>query len=89
VPPAWVDLSWELAQDRRDNVKYIFAIIMQVLEDTDMGFADITPATILAHLKTTYGAINQEDIEANRALLGSDFNPGDPIEDLWLHIKEC
>jgi hypothetical protein len=62
---------------------------LQVLEDADMGFADITPATILAHLKTTYRAINQEAIEANRALLGSDFNPDDPIEDLWLHIKEC
>jgi hypothetical protein len=62
---------------------------LQVLEDADMGFADITPATILAHLKATYGAITQEDIEANRALLGSDINPDDPIEDLWLRIKEC
>jgi hypothetical protein len=56
---------------------------LQVLEDADMGFADITPSTILAHLKATYGAINQEDIEINRALLGSDFNPDDPIEDTF------
>jgi hypothetical protein len=27
MPPAWVDLFWELVQDRRDNVKYISLII--------------------------------------------------------------
>jgi hypothetical protein len=66
-----------LKQQIRLAVEYRY---LQVLEDADMGFADIMPATILAHLKTTYGAINQEDIEANRALLlGSDFSPDDPI----------
>jgi hypothetical protein len=62
---------------------------LQVLKDADMGFADVSLAAILNHLKSTYGTITPEGIEDNRSLLGSDWNPEDPIEDLWLRIKEC
>jgi hypothetical protein len=33
VPPAWVDLSWELVWDGRDNVKYIsrFLLLLRLL----------------------------------------------------------
>jgi hypothetical protein len=31
----------------------------------------------------------REGIEASRSLLGSDWNPDNPIEDLWLGFKEC
>jgi hypothetical protein len=62
---------------------------LQVLEDVDMGFADITAKVMLAHLKSTYGKITPESIETNRATLGADWNPDEPIEDLWLRIKEC
>jgi hypothetical protein len=64
-------------------------LYVQVLEDVDMGFADVTPTGMLMHLKATYGTITPEDIEANRAVLGSNWNPDEPIEDLWLRIKEC
>jgi hypothetical protein len=67
---------------------------LQVLEDANIGFADFTPTNLLTHLKSTYGTITPEGIEDNRSLLGSywnpdDWNPDDPIEDLWLRIKEC
>jgi hypothetical protein len=62
---------------------------LQVFKDADMGFADVTPTNISTHLKSTYGTITPEGIEDNRSLLGSDWNPDDPIEDLWLRVKEC
>jgi hypothetical protein len=62
---------------------------LQVLEDADIGFSDVSPTAILNHLKSTSGTITPEAIEDNRSLFGSEWNPEDPIEDLWLRIKEC
>ena len=44
---------------------------------------------MLTHLKTTYGRITQDDLEANRNLLAAQWNPDDPIENIWLRIREC
>ena len=62
---------------------------LSILEDADFGFADIGANAMLAHLKTIYGEITNEEIEANRANLSADWNPDDPMEDLWLRIHEC
>lgn len=62
---------------------------MQVLEDTEFGFSDVTPLAILTHLKATYGVITQDDLETNRNLLVAQWNPDDPIENIWLRIREC
>jgi hypothetical protein len=62
---------------------------LQVLEDADMGFADVTASAMLAHLKLTYGTITPKSIEENRQLLGADWNPDSAMEDTWLKIIEC
>ena len=62
---------------------------LQQLEDDVFGFSDVTPQTIMAHLETTYGTMNQEDIEKNRETLSEVWSPEDPIEDLWTRITQA
>jgi len=62
---------------------------LSILEDIDFGFADISSRRMLAHLQAEYGQISNEQIEANRQQLSADWNPDDPIEDLWLRIQEA
>ena len=61
---------------------------LRALENADFGFADVTPLTMLKHLKTTYGVLTPEALEANRSTLTTPWNPDDPIEDLWKRIEE-
>jgi hypothetical protein len=62
---------------------------LQILEDLEFGFADVSPLEMLNHLKDTYGQVSADDIENNRNLLSADWNPDDPIENVWLRIREC
>jgi hypothetical protein len=54
-----------------------------------MGYADIPScATMLAHLRTTYGVVTAEDLEKNRTGLSAEWNPDWwPLKDLWVHIR--
>jgi hypothetical protein len=61
---------------------------LSIFEDTDFGFSDVSSRTMLTHLQATYGLITPEEIETNRNLLTTAWNPDDPIEDFWLRIKE-
>ena len=60
------------------------ADFLRILEDTDFGFTDVLPSTMLTHLKDTYGQISRDDIEDNRKKLSTDLNFDDPIEALLL-----
>ena len=63
-------------------------LYLALLSDDEMGFADVTCAAMLTHLRTTYGTISQAELEANRMRLTADWSVDDPIEDLWLRIRE-
>jgi hypothetical protein len=62
-------------------------IYYQDLEDDDFGYADVTVPTILTHLTTTYGQLTAADLENNRSKLTEQWNPDEPIEDLWKRIR--
>jgi hypothetical protein len=64
-------------------------LFLNILADDDMGFADISCSTLLAHLKITYGTIATEELEANRNLLSAEWIPENPIEDLWIRIRDA
>lgn len=64
-------------------------VYIQVLEDPDFGFADVSAEAMLTHLKTTYGTISREEIDANRVSLTQPWNPDEPIENLWVRIPEA
>jgi hypothetical protein len=53
------------------------------------GYTDVTLATIMAHLRTRYGIITGDMLQANLDKLNSEFTPGDSMDSLWLRIKEC
>jgi hypothetical protein len=63
------------------------SIYYQDLEDDEFGYADVTIPNIITHLTTTYGQLTAADLEKNRAKLTEQWNPGDPIEDLWKRIR--
>jgi hypothetical protein len=50
-------------------------LFLNILADDDMGFADVTCAILLAHLRATYGVITSEELEVNRAQLSSKWTP--------------
>jgi hypothetical protein len=57
------------------------------LADEDFGYANITIPQILAHLRTTYATLTDDDLETNQNKLSTPWNPDEPIEQLWLRIK--
>ncbi len=76
-------------QLKQQILKAVSSRYLQILENADFGYADVTPATMLLHLKATYGRITPEGIETNRSLLSATWSPDDPIEDLWMRIRDC
>jgi hypothetical protein len=62
------------------------ASFLSALEDPDFGFGDVSPRTMLEHLRTKYGTLTPEELEKNRAALSEPWNFDDPIEDLWSKI---
>jgi len=77
------------AELKQQILKAIEHRYLQVLEDADFGFADVAPRIMLAHLQTTYGQVAPDDVEQNRTLLSAEWNPDDPIEDVWIRIRDC
>jgi hypothetical protein len=73
---------------KKQLLQAVHARYLRALADPDFGFADVSPAALLAHLKTTYGVITREELETNRARLSAEWNPDSPLEDLWLRIAE-
>ena len=64
-------------------------IFIAILADSELGFANVTPAQILHHLRTTYSTTTLAELDANETLLESDWDPNTPIENLWLRLKRC
>jgi hypothetical protein len=62
------------------------ASFISALEDPIFGFSDVSPRRLLEHLRTEYGTLTPEELEANRASLSEAWNFDDPIEDLWAKI---
>jgi hypothetical protein len=48
-----------------------------------LGFADVTCAMVLAHLRATFGTVTQEELEENRNGLSAEWSPDNPMEHLW------
>ena len=64
----------------------INASFLSILEDPAFGFSDVTPRTMLTHLRNEYGTLTPEDLEKIRTALSDPWNLDDPIEDLWAKI---
>jgi hypothetical protein len=62
-------------------------VYIQAVKDPLLGFGRVTTLTILTHLRTTYGEITAEDLEANQLTMAADWNPPTPIEDLFEQLR--
>jgi hypothetical protein len=62
------------------------ASFLSALEDPTFGFSDVSPRTMLDHLRVEYGTLTPEELEHNRAALSEPWNFDLPIEDLWAKI---
>jgi hypothetical protein len=63
-------------------------IYYQGLENDVFGYADVTIPALLAHLTTTYGQLTSADLETNRTKLTEQWNPDEPLENLWKRISD-
>jgi hypothetical protein len=61
-------------------------IYYQDLEDDTFGYTNATIPAILEHLTTTYGQLTAANLENYRAKLTEQWNPDDPLENLWKRI---
>jgi hypothetical protein len=73
---------------KQQIVAAVDPLYLSVLKDRNWGFSDVTPAAMLAHLKDTYGENTQFAREQNRNRLSEEWNPDDPIENLWTRIAD-
>jgi hypothetical protein len=69
------------------NITIVNPIYYQDLEDNTFGYADVHIPAIITHLTTTYGTLTVSDLEINQDKLTEAWNPDDPIENLWKHVK--
>jgi len=58
-------------------------IYLATLDDDVFSFANVSVATMLTHLHTTYGPITRAKLEHNRASIATIWTPDDPIKTLW------
>ncbi len=63
-------------------------IYLATLDDNLFGFADVSIAEMLNHLRTTYGPITCAELECNCASIATVWTPDDPIEHLWECLRE-
>jgi hypothetical protein len=73
---------------KKQIIAAVPTLYLAILSDDEMGFADVACSTMLAHLKATYATITTDDLETNRDRLTADWSPDNPIEDLWIRIRE-
>ena len=61
----------------------------KILKDENLGYANVTTLAILQHLDTNYGTVTADDLDENMKRLTAEWNPMQPIEDLWNQINEA
>ncbi len=73
---------------RKQILTAVNNLYLAALEDEDLGYI-ATPQAMLAHLNTEYGVLQPTEIEANRSKLSAPWNPDDPIEDVFMRIRDA
>jgi hypothetical protein len=63
-------------------------VYLQELDDDLYGFSEVSPRQLLDHIRDNFSTLTDNDIETNRNELQAAWDPDDPIETLWVRIKE-
>jgi hypothetical protein len=64
-------------------------IYLYILNDTMVGYANISARDILDHLFKTYGNITAVDLEINFKHMRRAWDPQQPVESLFKQIQDC
>eukprot|EP00980_Cylindrotheca_fusiformis_P028371 scaffold22595_cov102-Cylindrotheca_fusiformis.AAC.8 len=75
------------AELRKQVLTAVAPTYYQILEHDVLGYAGINVLDVLEHLHTTYGTLTAVELEANREKLAEQWNPDQPIEQLWIRIR--
>ena len=59
------------------------------LHDDDIEFTAVKTLTIMTHIWTTYGVIDDDQLGENLAVMATPWSTPTPIEILFTQLKEC
>ena len=74
---------------KKQLLQAVPATFTQKLRHSELGYANITTLTLLTHLDTTYGTIQEEDLERNLTELHKPWQTDQPIETLFYQLTNC
>jgi hypothetical protein len=72
---------------RKQLIEATPATYLQDLRDPNLGYANTTCLQLITHLRDTYGAIEQEELDSNTARMEARWHPPVPIEDLFEQLR--
>jgi hypothetical protein len=72
---------------RKQLIEATPATYLQDLRDPNLGYANTTCLQLITHLRETYGAIEQEELDSNTARMEARWHPPVPIEDLFEQLR--
>jgi len=73
---------------KKQLLEAVERLFLAALDDDTFGFADVSVAAMITHLRTTYGPITRADLELNCASIGTVWTPDEPIETLWEKLRK-
>lgn len=62
---------------------------VEELEDDTFGYGNVTPLEFMRHFTDNFYEITADDLEKNRNILSSPWNPDDDIATLFSRISRC
>jgi hypothetical protein len=65
------------------------SMYLEILNDTMVGYANISARDMLGHLFKTYGNITAVDLEINFEHMHRTWDPKQPMETLFNQIQVC
>jgi hypothetical protein len=64
-------------------------IYISILSDHVLGYANVSPQQLLAHLVDTYGKLTAKELQANLQRLQAPWDPDTPIELVFTNGAKC
>jgi hypothetical protein len=74
---------------RKQLIDAIPAEYIDILQDQEMGFANVTTLEIMTHLQSNYGTLSINELTENLTQMYSSWSPNDSIEKLLTQIRTC
>ena len=74
---------------RRCLIQAIPSTYIDILADDVFEYALVEPRAIIAHMQANYGLITQDDLIQNMEDLKRQWDPTQPLEDLWKQLRRC